>query len=599
MTSCQRCFVLTLMIGLTLSDWVTKTGLPHTTAYMAVGSYNDAIFILGGYGASIGKQVVEYSVTDQGFTDHGDEMQYNAYGGGDFYTQIGNTIYMLSGSGSNLNTFDMTNRAYTPSWKSVSTPVSHTGCLASSSIANIDYIYVVGGYDSSNVLNKVQVLNTNTMQWLSNIPSMKTQRNRLSCIVDPSTLQLYAIAGKNNGGATDPASFLKTIEKIDVNNMGGNQWGIISSTLTFPAIGTRSIIYQERILVIGGRYADNGYKYLKTIHVIDPQTDEVTLPYTSLPRGVAEAAAVIMNGNLYVFGGSICSGTTDCNTAWISYMILQLPTPSPTSDPTNKPSPQPTVSPTFNPTIDPTVTPTSDPTTIPSIHPSVNPTISPTVDTGNPTKRPTIVADNGRTSRPTHDSSGRVDENGDDDDNTDEFGNGEPEKEQSGGSQRPDEYYIVVIVVLLVGVCCVSVIYVYYKRKRRPVRTGEDDVLELAECHAITTTAPGDAKGEAMHEDTLDVTVKPGENGMGEDDIMVEDDSDTSNDDMYKTSDKDTVRETPRVVPDSDEDDENHGLYSKRKQPKTAGVRAEDSTDEDTDGDELLYNKPNKSKTEK
>eukprot|EP01083_Nonionella_stella_P309876 1099003_1 len=392
MTSCQRCFVLTLMIGLTLSDWVTKTGLPHTTAYMAVGSYNDAIFILGGYGASIGKQVVEYSVTDQGFTDHGDEMQYNAYGGGDFYTQIGNTIYMLSGSGSNLNTFDMTNRAYTSSWKSVSTPVSHTGCLASSSIANIDYIYVVGGYDSSNVLNKVQVLNTNTMQWLSNIPSMKTQRNRLSCIVDPSTLQLYAIAGKNNGGATDPASFLKTIEKIDVNNMGGNQWGIISSTLTFPAIGTRSIIYQERILVIGGRYADNGYKYLKTIHVIDPQTDEVTLPYTSLPRGVADAAAVIMNGNLYVFGGSICSGTTDCNTAWISYMILQLPTPSPTSDPTNKPSHQPTVSPTFNPTIDPTVTPTSDPTTIPSFQPTFVSSMSPSttpITRFSPTTTPT------------------------------------------------------------------------------------------------------------------------------------------------------------------------------------------------------------------
>eukprot|EP01083_Nonionella_stella_P169428 574506_1 len=104
--------LLTLMIGLAFSDWVTisNPGLPRTTAYMAVGSYNDAIFILGGWGS---KQVVEYSVTDMTFTDHGNELQYNAYGGGDFYTQIDNTVYMLSGSGSNLNTFDMTNHVYT------------------------------------------------------------------------------------------------------------------------------------------------------------------------------------------------------------------------------------------------------------------------------------------------------------------------------------------------------------------------------------------------------------------------------------------------------------------------------------------------------
>eukprot|EP01083_Nonionella_stella_P169427 574505_1 len=198
--------LLTLMIGLAFSDWVTisNPGLPRATASMAVGSYNDAIFILGGY---ISNQVVEYSVTNQDFTDHDNGLQYNAYGGGDFYTQIGNTVYMLSTSGSNLNAFEMTNRAYTGSWKSVSTPVSYTGCLTSASIANVDYMYVVGGYaeSSSIVLNKVQVLNVDTMGWLSGIPSMITRRNRLSCIVDPSTLHLYAIVGKNGAG-TNSAS---------------------------------------------------------------------------------------------------------------------------------------------------------------------------------------------------------------------------------------------------------------------------------------------------------------------------------------------------------------------------------------------------------
>eukprot|EP01083_Nonionella_stella_P023770 65732_1 len=608
---------------------------------MALGSYNDAIFILGGYGAP-GKQVVEFSATNKDFTDYGiNVLQYNAYGGGDFYTQIDNTVYMLSGSGSNLNTFEMTNRAYTPSWKAVSTPVSYTGCLTSASVSNTDYIYVLGGYDegSSIVLNTVQVLTVSTMQWVSNISPMKTPRNRLSCIVDPSTLQLYAIAGKN-GVATDPASFLKTIEKINVNGIAANQWGIISSTLTYPAIGTRSIIYEQRILVIGGRYGDNGYKYLTTIHVIDPQTDAITLPYPSLPREVAEAAAVIMGGNLYVFGGSICHGGTDCNVAYLNYLVFQFPTSSPTNKPTSQPtkipsalpSNAPTVPPSFNPSSDPTVTPTSDPSTGPTMNPSVHPTITPTVETGSPTKRPIIIAAGGPTPRPTGDS-GRVDEN---ENTTDEFSEGKPDTGQTTGSQRPHEYYMLVIVILLVAICCASVIYVYYRRKRRSrERTEEEDVLELEECHAIATTTPGDEKGETMDGETpgADGLTPGGDDVTGEDDIMGEDDSDSSNDGLYIVQDKETVRDTPQVVKeDSDDGDEHHELYAKPTQSKTAGVCVEDSdedtedsddgdehhelyakptqsktagvcvedSDEDTeDGDQRLYSKPNKSKTEK
>eukprot|EP01083_Nonionella_stella_P276785 940799_1 len=367
---------------------------------MAVGSYNDAIFILGGWGS---KQVVEYSVTDMTFTDHGNELQYNAYGGGDFYTQIDNTVYMLSGSGSNLNTFDMTNHVYTAGWKPVLKPVSYTGCLTSASVSDIDYIYVVGGYDASTVLNTVQVLKASTMQWLSSIPSMKTPRTRLSCIVDPSTLHLYAIAGKNGAG-TNSASYLKTIEKVSVNNMAQNQWQFTSSTLTQPAIGARSILHDERILIIGGRYFDGngkGITYLDTIHVIDPQTDTVTLPYASLPRGVAQAAAVIVNSNLYIFGGNDCPNQIDyCYGAYDDYMILPLRTSSsspthPTNTPTHPPTKQPTALPSKSPAMPtniPTLKPTSNPTTLPPTYtPSLLPTNSPTlIPTTSPTAFPVL-----------------------------------------------------------------------------------------------------------------------------------------------------------------------------------------------------------------
>eukprot|EP01083_Nonionella_stella_P204499 745433_1 len=421
MASCKYCYSLLALIGLSTSDWVNMTTyprLPRSTSFMALGSYNDVVFILGGYSTevSISKQVVQYSATNKNFTDPGKRLNYNVWGGGDFYTQIDNTVYFLSTSGSNLNTFDMANRVYTSSWKSVSTSVSYTSCLTSASISNIDYIYVVGGYGST-PLSKVQVLKTSTMQWLSGIPSMKTARNRLSCIVDPSTLQLYAIAGKNGPG-TDSGSYLDTIEKINVNNM--NLWEIVSATLTKPAIGTRSILYEERILVIGGRYHANGVSgqtYLDTIHVVDPQTDAVTLPYASLPRGVAEAAAIIMNDELYVFGGSICPNDVDfCYNAYRTFLIYQFATPSPTTPtsqpptyaptlfPTNIPTASPTLPPTYTPTsttTSPTFLPTLPPTNIPTASPTLPPTYTPTSTTTSPTLPPTYTPSLFPTNTPT------------------------------------------------------------------------------------------------------------------------------------------------------------------------------------------------------
>eukprot|EP01083_Nonionella_stella_P167711 564406_1 len=425
MASCKYCYSLLALIGLSTSDWVNMTTyprLPRSTSFMALGSYNDVVFILGGYSTevSISKQVVQYSATNKNFTDPGKRLNYNVWGGGDFYTQIDNTVYFLSTSGSNLNTFDMANRVYTSSWKSVSTSVSYTSCLTSASISNIDYIYVVGGYGST-PLSKVQVLKTSTMQWLSGIPSMKTARNRLSCIVDPSTLQLYAIAGKNGPG-TDPGSYLDTIEKINVNNM--NLWEIVSATLTKPAIGTRSILYEERILVIGGRYANgvSGQTYLDTIHVVDPQTDAVTLPYASLPRGVAEAAAIIMNDELYVFGGSICPNDVDfCDNAYRTFLIYQFATPSPTTPtsqpptyaptlfPTNIPTASPTLPPTYtptstttSPTLPPTYTPSLFPTNTPTLLPTLPPTSTPTSPTTLPTLQPTYTPSESPSNFPTY-----------------------------------------------------------------------------------------------------------------------------------------------------------------------------------------------------
>eukprot|EP01084_Bolivina_argentea_P217688 369551_1 len=381
--------------------------LPREDCAMAIGEYNDTIYIFGG--VQYNKQFVIFSPDIGTFTDIGKSILVG-YGldgqhDGQYYTQIANTstFYMLrtiEGDGteqtSRICYYNMEWNTSSPEWKhcgNTSLNLEHDpyvppyvpqySCLASS----VDHLFVIGGslqctINESCNSNTVQTLNLNTLTWT--MTYMNKNRWSLSCIVDPNNQYVYAIGGQKNQilGNT-----LSSIERYKFNENGTWQY-FPDSCLTTAAAETRSVLWQNYIFIVGGR--DKYNIILDTIHVIDTNEDTCNLLLHRLPYAVTRTTVVTFNDVLYVFGGirqHYSNGIWGVNT----FMFLPLyPTIHPTLTPTLEPTLVPTIYPTIEPTLFPTLYPTTEPTLIPTSAPSNSPTVVPTTSpSNNPSLLPT------------------------------------------------------------------------------------------------------------------------------------------------------------------------------------------------------------------
>eukprot|EP01084_Bolivina_argentea_P132931 234567_1 len=105
-------------------SWVTSNLiLPRGgDANMAIGYFNDSIFLLGGN--AYGYQMLEYKVFEKEFIDHGElAISDNTFGFGQYYTQINDTIYIIDPDGDKLSVFHMNTKIFEKSWNSVVIPL--------------------------------------------------------------------------------------------------------------------------------------------------------------------------------------------------------------------------------------------------------------------------------------------------------------------------------------------------------------------------------------------------------------------------------------------------------------------------------------------
>eukprot|EP01083_Nonionella_stella_P275686 936481_1 len=370
------------LVPITDGQWISYTNpaVPKKDIQMAVGVWNDHVFLLGGYNTLTRRSLIEFDGSQ--FDDKGEVLPINTWGYGDYYAQIENNLFMIDPTMSRLNVFNMalTTNQFT-TFAIIPSDVNEQGCLATDS----DHLFVVGGYSysSSSPLDTVQILDIAEMSWQNGV-SMKTARKQLSCIVDPYTKTLYAIGG-NNG--TD----INSVEFINTTIM--DTWESIQPGLTNPAVAARSVVHVQTIYVVGGRYWDGAGHELDTVHIINPQQNTITLSNDRLPYGVYHLALCVIDNFFHGFGGSDDYGYSD---KWMKYQLPSPPTTNtptsqtipptrPTSVPTIAPTSQttpptrPTSVPTTTPTLVPTSTPTTSPSTIPTFIPSLFPSLSPTI----------------------------------------------------------------------------------------------------------------------------------------------------------------------------------------------------------------------------
>eukprot|EP01083_Nonionella_stella_P164100 542151_1 len=346
-----------------------NTNAPQVMEATAVGydAATDTILLFGG--SDVLKQFIKFKDHSffDGVTSH---LLRNVGGDGQSYTQLNNALHCIvpTNSGSSvIISIDVTTYNQLATTIAIPTYVSYAACLTS-----IDhYLIVIGGgtWVSTVAMDTVQIYNINTKQWLSNVPSLRTPRMSVSCIVVNDIL--YAIGGWQ--GDT-PHTYLNTIETLDVSDMSSiqtQQWQYFGDTLNTARGGTRVVSRGSEIVVIGGQ--DNADVRVSDVHIIDTNSGQIYVG-GQLAFGVSYAASIIVDSMLYVFGGYSATGAEK------RYQYAIMPSSHPTTHPTTHPTSIPSINPTNNPSKNPTDDPSQYPTNIPSQYPTLDPSLYPTND---------------------------------------------------------------------------------------------------------------------------------------------------------------------------------------------------------------------------
>eukprot|EP01083_Nonionella_stella_P140722 432117_1 len=165
-------FILVFGIHMVSANWTPhvpiQSLLPRADSYMAIATYNNSIYILGGW--MYPSQFTRYDLITRTFTDLGastfyDDFQIdNIRGYAPYYTQQANNLYMINGDDlSYINVYHLDTNTFKTAWNTVPQALHNNACLTSTT----EYLIVIGhDKDTSNAQN-VHMLSLSTNHWLN------------------------------------------------------------------------------------------------------------------------------------------------------------------------------------------------------------------------------------------------------------------------------------------------------------------------------------------------------------------------------------------------------------------------------------------------
>eukprot|EP01083_Nonionella_stella_P249405 862451_1 len=512
-------FIIIKLPSCSSSFLVGETRMPRAVSDMAIGydHANNAILLIGGY------QFTQYFAVfkEDSFTDYGNvfDSTDGAQGHGQFYTQLGNTLWMLNAAGTEIHAFDTNTYQMLSRSPSITVPIAESGLASSTTcLASIDdYLIVIGG-GFHNVLDVVQIYHLTDDQWLSNIPSLNAPRAYSTCMV--ANNKVYAI-----GGLDDQLNQLDSIEVLGVWNMAAissTSWYLFGCTLQKPRMHLRAALYgTDMIYVVGGEYMFNQQS---SVDIINTVTDEC-LAADDLVFAIRGAPAIIVQNTLFVFGGYIRDLIGDDR-----YQYLLLATSNSTSPPS-----------TYHPSIIPTNAPVPEPIT--TKRDTSDPTHQPTVNDPTVSASPAPLASMSPTYTPsTNAKEGEVRE-------LSSTLNVSSEERPDKETKLQMEWIIVAVIINGVFVCCVCFLTVYYwfNQYRKNIDHNMDEIdrnanaqigqeihaLYRKDCEDMMMKLTMEGNGEFVancdsdeDDEILDAVNKTFEDDIGIDDFLISNDSD-------------------------------------------------------------------------
>eukprot|EP01084_Bolivina_argentea_P109252 195255_1 len=159
---CMQCLMHVISFA-EYNGWIVPSSplLPRADTEIAVAYHNHTIFLFGGL--AYNNQLTYFDIISKNITSTNEVWNFaaNAYGSGQYYTQINNMFYWIDGdSGSTIITYDLLHKNFTDD-TTFPNNVNRYACLASTNHS----LFVLGGKYHSSSLNTVQIYNISAETW--------------------------------------------------------------------------------------------------------------------------------------------------------------------------------------------------------------------------------------------------------------------------------------------------------------------------------------------------------------------------------------------------------------------------------------------------
>jgi N-acetylneuraminic acid mutarotase len=276
--------------------------MPAVKGYAASATYNDYVYVLGGYGGGPSDNLYYAHLNADGSVGawatsgtlpvgvySASAVAYNGY------------LYLLGGY-TNTHTSDVYMAPLNPdgttgSW-TATTSMPHQLINMGATLFN-GYIYVTGGNDGTADLDSVYYAPLNSD---GTVGSWVTANNLPTGLTSPRVVaynnNLYVTGGIDTGNATD----LVRIAHINSDGSVGN-WTVSSNHLPHITAMHSSVVYHGHIFVIGG-YDGGPSDYVSSAPINSNGTVGTwSVSPNSFPQTIYGAASVQNNGIVYIIGG--------------------------------------------------------------------------------------------------------------------------------------------------------------------------------------------------------------------------------------------------------------------------------------------------------
>ena len=183
------------------------------------------------------------------------------------------------------------------------TPVDPNSDLKDAKNPNELAFFVAGGHDKENKpLNSAEIFDKTTNSWIQLQPMNKNRGNASSVVYKGQVLV--------TGGTSDDNNIVSSIEQFsrNVNPLVPPCWSNFSVNLPRSLRGHRSVLYNDRMFVIGG-YDEEKKKYSDMIYEIQLRFPFTTKVLAKLPSSIATKGCGVIqrNDKILIFGGRVAT----------------------------------------------------------------------------------------------------------------------------------------------------------------------------------------------------------------------------------------------------------------------------------------------------